>query len=147
VAPDAELELSLFSVAGFNSKNSQTRYASGNYLDVDYAVGSRPIPTLHALELSVVGYWLDQLTGDELNGRQYLDGHRSKVFAVGPQARYQFAKGGVALKWLHETYAQNRPQGAGNETRTRDLKVGKISLQITQAIDLTKYYALWRAAQ
>jgi hypothetical protein len=109
--PTPELELSLFSVAGLNSKNSQTQYASGNYIDVDYAVGYRPIPTLHALQLSVVGYWFDQLTDDELNGSRYLDGHRSKVFAVGPQVRYKFAKGGVALKWLHETSAQNRPQG------------------------------------
>jgi hypothetical protein len=109
--PTRELELSLFSVAGFNSKNSQTQYASGKYIDIDYAAGYRPIPTLHALQLSVVGYWLNQLTDDELNGSRYLDGHRSKVFAAGPQVRYQFAKGGVALKWLHETSAENRPQG------------------------------------
>ncbi|MGO9948487.1 MAG: transporter [Steroidobacteraceae bacterium] len=50
-------------------------------------------------------------TDDTLNGSQYLDGHRSKVFAAGPQVRYQFAKGGTALKWLHETSAENRPQG------------------------------------
>jgi hypothetical protein len=109
--PTREFELSFFSVAGFNSKNSPTHYASGNYLDVDFAVGYRPVPTLRALQLSLIGYWLDQLTDDELNGRQYLDGHRSRVFAVGPQARYQFAKGGVAVKWLHETSAENRPQG------------------------------------
>lgn len=109
--PAREFELSLFSIAGFNSKNPQTQYASGNYIDVDYAAGYRPIPTLHALELSVVGYWFEQLTNDEQNGSPYLDGHRSKVFAVGPQVRYQFAKGGVALKWLHETSAENRPQG------------------------------------
>jgi hypothetical protein len=76
-----------------------------------YAVGYRPIPTLHALELSIVGYWFEQVTDDELNGNPYLDGHRSKVFAVGPQVRYQFAKGGIALKWLHETSAENRPEG------------------------------------
>ena len=34
-----------------------------------------------------------------------------KVFAVGPQVRYQFAKGGIAFKWLHETWAENRPEG------------------------------------
>jgi len=109
--PTRELELSLFAVAGFNSKNTMTRYASGNYIDLDYAIGYRPIPTLHALELSVVGYWFNQLTDDQLNGRRTLDGHRSRVFAVGPQVRYQFAKGGIALKWLHETSAENRPQG------------------------------------
>jgi hypothetical protein len=109
--PMRQLEFSLFSTVGFNSKNSQTHYASGNYVDVDYAIGYRPLPSLHALELSVVGYWFDQFTNDELNGSQFLDGHRSRVVAVGPQVRYQFAKGGCALKWLHETSAENRPQG------------------------------------
>jgi hypothetical protein len=109
--PTRELEFSLFSIAGFNSKNQQTHYTSGNYFDIDYAIGYRPIPSLHALEFSVVGYWLDQFTDDELNGSQYLDGHRSRVVAVGPQVRYQFTKGGFALKWLREISAENRPQG------------------------------------
>jgi hypothetical protein len=109
--PTRQLEFSLFSIAGLNSTNSQTHYTSGSYFDVDYAIGYRPFPSLHALELSVVGYWFDQFTNDELDGRQYLDGHRSRAFAVGPQVRYQFAKGGCALKWLHETMAENRPQG------------------------------------
>jgi hypothetical protein len=109
--PTRQIEFSLFSIAGFNSTNSQTHYTSGNYFDLDYAIGYRPFPSLHALEFSVVGYWLDQFTNDELNGREFLDGHRSRVVAVGPKIRYQFAKGGCALKWLHETSAENRPQG------------------------------------
>ena len=109
--PTRQLEFSLFSIAGFNSTNSQTRYTSGNYVDLDYAMGYRPFSSLHALEISVVGYWFDQFTNDTLNGREFLDGHRSRVTAVGPQIRYQFAKGGIALKWLHETSAENRPQG------------------------------------
>jgi hypothetical protein len=109
--PTREFEFSLFSVAGFNSKNHETQYISGDYLDIDYAIGYRPVPALHALQLSVVGYWFDQFTDDSLNGRQFLDGHRSKAFAVGPQIRYQFVKGGIAFKWLHETSAENRPEG------------------------------------
>jgi hypothetical protein len=109
--PTREFEFSLFSVAGFNSKNNETQYTSGDYLDIDYAIGYRPVPSLHALQLSVVGYWFDQFTDDQLNGHQFLDGHRSKAFAVGPQIRYQFAKGGIAFKWLHETSAENRPEG------------------------------------
>jgi len=109
--PTKELEFSLFSIAGFNSKNPETQYKSGAYFDIDYGIGCRPVPSLQALQFSVVGYWFDQFTDDQLNGRQFLDGHRSKVFAVGPQVRYKFAKGGIALKWLHETSAENRPQG------------------------------------
>jgi hypothetical protein len=109
--PTEEFEFSLFSIAGFNSKNADTHYSSGDYFDIDYSLGYRPVPSMHRLQESVVGYWFEQFTDDTLNGMQYLDGHRSKVFAIGPQVRYQFAKGGVALKWLHETSAENRPQG------------------------------------
>jgi hypothetical protein len=109
--PTREFEFSLFSIAGFNSKNPATHYMSGDYWDIDYAIGYRPFPSLLALEFSMAGYWFEQFTDDTLNDNQYLDGHRSKVFAVGPQVRYQFAKGGIALKWLHETSAENRPQG------------------------------------
>ncbi len=109
--PTKEFELSLFSIAGFNSKNQQTQYTSGDYFDIDYSIGYRPVASLRALQCSVAGYWFDQFTDDQLNDRQFLDGHRSKVFAVGPQVRYQFAKGGIALKWLHETSAENRPEG------------------------------------
>jgi hypothetical protein len=109
--PTREIEFSLFSTAGFNSKNHETQYISGDYLDIDYAMGYRPVASLHALQVSVVGYWFDQFTDDQMNGQQFLDGHRGKAFAVGPQIRYQFAKGGVAFKWLHETSAENRPEG------------------------------------
>jgi hypothetical protein len=109
--PTTQVELSLFSIAGFNSKNPATQYTSGDYLDIDYSIGYRPVASLRALQFSVVGYYFDQFTDDQLKGRQFLDGHRSKVFSVGPQARYQFAKGGIALKWLHETSAENRPEG------------------------------------
>lgn len=109
--PTREFEFSLFSIAGFNAKNQQTQYTSGDYLDIDYAIGYRVIPSVHALQFSVVGYWFDQFTDDQVNGRVFLDGHRSKVFAVGPQVRYQFARGGIAFKWLHETSVENRPEG------------------------------------
>lgn len=109
--PTKEFEFSLFSIAGFNSKNTETHYASGDYFDIDYSLGYRPVPSLFRLQLSVAGYWFEQFTDDTLNGSQFLNGNRSKVFAIGPQVRYQFAKGGVALKWLHETSAENRPQG------------------------------------
>jgi len=109
--PTKELEFSLFSTAGFNSTNQETHYTSGDYFDIDYAIGYRPVPSLPVLQVSVVGYYFDQFDDDQLNGRQFLDGHRSRVFAVGPQIRYRLAKGGIAFKWQHETSAENRPQG------------------------------------
>jgi hypothetical protein len=109
--PTKKLEFSIFSVGGLNSTNQATHYKSGNYFDVDYSIGYRAIPALSALQFCLGGYYLDQVTDDRVNGRQYLDGHRGKVFAVGPQIRYRLARGGIALKWLHETLAENRPEG------------------------------------
>lgn len=109
--PTRDFEFSLFATAGFNSKNHATQYKSGDYLDIDYAIGYRPVSSLPRLQFSVVGYWFDQFTDDQMNGEQFLDGHRGRAFAVGPQIRYQFARGGIAFKWLHETSAENRPEG------------------------------------
>lgn len=109
--PRKELELSLFATVGFNSTNQATHYTSGDYFDVDYSIGYRLIPSLPALQFSLAGYYFDQFSDDKVNGSEYLDGHRSRAFAVGPQVRYKFARGGVALKWLHETFAENRPEG------------------------------------
>jgi len=58
----------------------------------------------------VAGYWFDQFTDDQLNDRQFSTDTVARYFR-GPQVRYQFAKGGIALKWLHETSAENRPEG------------------------------------
>src|SRR5262249_6922858 len=53
--PTKEFELSLFSVLGFNTKNPSTHYTSGSYVAIDYSIGYRPIPSLPALQTSVVG--------------------------------------------------------------------------------------------
>jgi hypothetical protein len=109
--PTKELELSLFSTAGFNMKNPATHYTSGSYVDFDYSVGYRPIPSLPAFQASVVGYLFEQVTDDKLNGHLFLDGHRGQAFAIGPQVRYQLGRGGNTLKWQHEMAVKNRPVG------------------------------------
>jgi hypothetical protein len=63
------------------------------------------------LEFSVVGYFFEQFNDDKVNGNRFLDGHHGRAFAVGPQLRYEFAKGGIAFKWQHETSVNNRPEG------------------------------------
>jgi hypothetical protein len=109
--PTKELELSLFSVLGVNSKNPSTQYTSGSYVAIDYSLGYRPIPSVSALQTSVVGYVFRQFTDDTLSGHRVLDGHRARVFAVGPQVRYDFTRGSVILKWQHEVAGKNRPVG------------------------------------
>jgi hypothetical protein len=109
--PTKKLELSLFSTVGFNPENRATHYKSGDYVDIDYGAGYRPIPSRPAFQISVVGYLFEQFTDDKLNGSRFLDGHRGQVFAVGPQVRYQLRRGGITLKWQHETAAKYRPFG------------------------------------
>jgi len=109
--PAKEFEFSLFSTAGFNSKNPDTQYVSGDYFDIDFAIGYRPVPSLPVLQFSVVGYYFGQFNDDRWLGRQFLDGHRGKAFAIGLQVRHEFAKGGITFKWLRETSVENRPQG------------------------------------
>jgi hypothetical protein len=109
--PTKELEMSLFSTVGFNSQNRETHYTSGDYVDIDYAAGYRPIPSLRAFQISVIGYLFEQFTDDKVNGSRFLDGRRGQVFAVGPQVRYQLVRGGITLKWQHEMGVKNRPVG------------------------------------
>ena len=109
--PTKDLELSLFSVLGFNTRNPSTRYTSGNYLAIDYAVGYRPIRSLPALQTSVVGYTLRQFTDDTVGGHRFMEGHRAQTFAIGPQVRYDFRYGSVILKWQHEIATRNWPLG------------------------------------
>jgi hypothetical protein len=109
--PTKKFELSLFSTVGFNTENPATHYTSGDYVDIDYSVGYRPIPSLPAFQTSVVGYLFEQFTDDTVNGSRFLDGHRGQVFAVGPQVRYQLGRGGITFKWQHEMAVKYRPVG------------------------------------
>lgn len=109
--PTKKVELSLYSNVGFNSENRDTEFKSGNYVDVDYAAGYRPIPSLPALQVSVVGYLFEQFTDDRVNGSRFRDGNRGRAFAVGPQVRYQLRRGGITLKWQREMAVENRPVG------------------------------------
>jgi hypothetical protein len=45
--------------------------------------------------------------------------------------------------WDRPSLRQNGSFGAGNETRTRDLNLGKIVPRIIQAFDLDKNYAFY----
>jgi hypothetical protein len=57
-------------------------------------------------------YALKQTTDDTLNGSVFQGEFRGRVYAIGPQVRYDFTRySGVVFKWQHEFGAQNRPQG------------------------------------
>lgn len=110
--PTPAWEVSLDAWSGFNTRNELTRYQTGNEFNIDYLVGYRPLmERLPGLQLGLNGYVYTQWTDDAQNGARVGDGNRGRVFAVGPQVRYDIGHGGLLAKWQHEIGAQNRPAG------------------------------------
>lgn len=109
--PSPRWEVSADAWTGFNLRNRKTGYQSGNEFNLDYLVGYRPLDSLPALQVGVNGYAYTQWTDDSLRGARVGDGNRGRVFAIGPQIRYDIGHGGVIAKWQHEVGARNRPSG------------------------------------
>lgn len=104
--------------AEFNTKNSATRYRSGNSVDWDYAANYRPFVNrspddfAQHLAFGIQGYFLNQFTDDEQFDESVApDGHRARAFAIGPQIIYNTKFGGAALKWQHDFAVENRAAG------------------------------------
>jgi hypothetical protein len=92
-----------------NSPNRADGYHSGNVTFFDWGAGYSVLPRL---QLGVQGYALQQTTDDTLNGSTVNNGFRGRVFAIGPQVRFDITpSSGIVLKWQHEFGARNRPEG------------------------------------
>jgi hypothetical protein len=65
------------------------------------------------LFFGVGGYYIKQVTDDEINGVKVgPDGFRLQRAAVGPQIVYYFSeKAGIAAKYQHEFATENGPEG------------------------------------
>jgi hypothetical protein len=92
------------------SENRSTGYRSGNLLVVDYSAHVKPFPSHPQLSVGFNGYYLDQFSGDELNGVDI--GFEGRAAAIGPELVYETGTAaGIAIKWQHEFHVRNRPQG------------------------------------
>ena len=92
---------------GNNSENKDTQYQSGNDLQVDHIVAKHMGP----VAVGLGGYVHRQLEGDSGEGA-ILGDFKAKAASIGPQVRYQFAKGiSVAAKYQKEFDVENRPEG------------------------------------
>jgi len=91
----------------FNTENDATNYQSGQEFHADYTLGWHTGPW----SLGVGGYYYQQTTDDELDGRTFLDGFRGRAFAIGPQVKYDHKNMAFTLKYLAETAVENRPEG------------------------------------
>ena len=92
-----------------NDSNPDTRYRSGHEVGADYSLNARVTPKLL---VGLNGYWHQQVTDDEIDGRSVLvDGRRLRVFSYGPQAGYRGDGWGITAKWQHEDRARNKAEG------------------------------------
>jgi hypothetical protein len=93
--------------------NHATNYKSGNFLDVDFVVGYRPLKAKPQLQLALTGDFYRQFTNDTVNGVKVgTDGFRGKQVAVGPSIRWDFKPGlAVLFKYQKEFDVRDRPEG------------------------------------
>lgn len=82
-------------------------YQSGDFVTVEYAAG---IGLTKEWGLDLAGFGLVQTTDDKQNGVTIPDS-KSRLFGIGPQLRYNFGAGALALKLEHEFGARNSPEG------------------------------------
>ena len=96
----------------YNFINPSTHYQNG--LDTHLDTGASYFLT-KPLNVGLVGYYLQQITGDHGVGAQ-LGGFISRDAGIGPQLNYFFPvsdkiQGYVNVKAYWEFAAQNRPEG------------------------------------
>ena len=110
--PDKRTEVSASLYSEIHSTNDVTRYHSGAFINLDYGVDYKVAPErFPTLFLGLGGYLFNQVTNDTIGGVPFQNGYRGHAFALGPQVVYGIGHAGFALKWQHEFWVENRPQG------------------------------------
>ena len=114
-SPIPGLELSAKFMYWVNTVNSATSYVSGQEFSADYLVGFHPSPKW---AFGVNGFYRYQTTDDTQYGKTAVDpltglatGVRGNVWSIGPAVTYNIPHGCLTLKWQHDIYAQNGPEG------------------------------------
>ena len=92
----------------FNFKNTATDYTSGQELHADYSVGWG---FGNGLVLGLGGYGYQQVTDDRQLGATVAN-NRGRVYAIGPDFKYDTGKGWfVTAKFVEELAVRNRADG------------------------------------
>lgn len=107
----SRLQLSFHAQIEFHTTNQVTDYHSGDLGFASSAVDYVMFPNIPRLHFGLQGYALKQFTDDTQYGEVFKNGYRGQAFAVGPQIRWDWSHGGIALKWQHEFLVRNRTKG------------------------------------
>jgi hypothetical protein len=90
-----------------NFTDPATEYRSGHEFIWEYAAMQH---VTKKLSIGVNGYDSQQTTDDRLNGA-LVAGNRGRVFATGPEVKYEFSHLTAALKYQKEMLVENRTCG------------------------------------
>jgi hypothetical protein len=105
---DGGFETSMKFHYDLNTKNHDTDYLSGQEFHIDYTVAQK----IKDFSLGLGGYYYQQVTDDKQNGAKVgSDGNKGRVFAIGPQLKYDYKNMMFMLTYATETSAKNRPDG------------------------------------
>jgi len=110
--PKSGWEASARLAYNLKTRNPATQYHSGQDVHMDYLAGKH----LKGWMLGGAGYFLEQTTGDTVNGQTvaaasglYDAGRRGQVVAIGPSGGYTTQRHlSFILQWQHETLVRNR---------------------------------------
>jgi len=105
---DTGFEVSTKFLYDFNTKNNDTDYKSGQEFHMDYTVAQK----FNNISAGLGGYYYNQILNDEKNGIKFgPDGNKGRVFAIGPQVKYDFKNMFFVATYAKEMSVQNRPDG------------------------------------
>lgn len=112
VNPAKHIDFSIAAGIDISTWNNATHYRSGEMAHADATL----LWTYEGLGIGVFGSALYQITDDEGDLADKLDGFRGRSFAVGPMLKY--STGGehaftVNLNWAPEFHVKNRVEGNG----------------------------------
>lgn len=109
--PTPRWDLSLASVVEFKSRNTQTRYASGDQAGVTFGLSHRPFADTR-WDLGVTGFYTEQLEDDYIGGARVAGGGRTRKFGIGPKLGFwPSARSTVILQWHSESSVRNAAKG------------------------------------
>jgi hypothetical protein len=94
-----------------STENPATHYQNGDSVEMEggAGIGLGRFGLNKNLGLDVVGFALMQTEDD--SGPGMAPGQKSQLFGLGPQIRYNFEHGGLAIKWEHEFDGKGICQG------------------------------------